>query len=286
MSILLGILFLLAGSEIASATERIAPFLQARQTPLQLFVREIDPATRAGAAVRIVRYGQGGGLDNPGALELPEVGRAFVLHSYDLLIPGERDIEVRHLPQYDPWLRLSRDSWVIPRREERIELIQGTVLWQAGDAALPELELAAGDYTIRGQGTAEVRRVNGAGASLTVRVMSGRFEVSRQDQLVSVPAAGQERRFDLDALDQPDAEQAVIDLLLQQVERSTLELFHGELTGDRLEQLEQAALQGAAVYARSAVQVSVPGSGRVPPDVLLRYLGDALRILSVQVRRM
>lgn len=263
----------------------IAPSLGARSVELPLFIREVDGTVQPGPAARILRYGQRGTQEEPGSLNLPEVGRAFTVYSYDLLVPGRRTVEARILPDYQPWVTIDTDGWVVMMGVDTIELVQGGIRWLADHGGEAPLHITAGEYRITGAGTMHLRRHNHGAGTLSITVDRGRFEVFQGDELVSVPAAGQQRQFPLSNPETPQDEEEHLRELLHQLERATLELFRAPLTGDRVVQLQHGVLDFLPVYARSETVGSVPGHGHVPPDVLLRYLGDGLRMLSVSTSR-
>ncbi len=263
------------------AQSALAPSLGTRSTELPLFIREVDATVQPGRGTRIVRYGQRGTQEEPGSLDLPEVGRAFTVYAYDLLVPGRHIVEARILPDYQSWVTLETDGWVVMTGADSIELVQGGIRWHADHGGEMPLSITAGEYRITGSGTMHLQRQNHGSGTLSIAAERGRFEVFRGEELVSVPAAGQQRQFPLDNPETAQGEEDQLQAFLHQLERGTLELFRAPLTGDRLVQLQRAVLHFLPVYARSETVGSVPGHGNVPPDVLLRYLGDGLRMLSV-----
>lgn len=286
-----------------SAPVQVAPAIPAADAPLDLFVREIDGGGAQGGSVRILRYGHRGALERPGVLEIPEVGRAFVLHAYDLIAPVSRTVEVRRMPDYQAWLEIAGGSHAITLSERWVELLYGDVVWRSVEFARETEQpvLSAGPLIVTGRGRVQVRRINHDRDRLSLIVENGRFEVFREDTLIAVLGAGQARDFSVgtesDGVAANDGEAPVEGFharyrrernhLEKVLEDSTLRLYHGPLSGDALTSLWEQVLRFGPLYA-SAESRALPG---IPdPDVDMRTLGAAVRILGAfrfqPVRRM
>ncbi|POQ99096.1 hypothetical protein AU468_10800 [Alkalispirochaeta sphaeroplastigenens] len=263
-----------------------APGVPAREATLDLFVRELQEGALRGETVRVVRYGQAGTLLRPGVLELPRQGRAFSLKPYDLVVSVERPLEIRRLPDYAGLFEVAPASMVIAVSESRFELLQGSLEWiddRGGD-----LLLSLGDLILSGRGRVEVQRRTppGGGTSpgeqLRMKVITGRFELRRGEELLAVLGSGHERTLDLpgrSSQDGPEAEafarsREALETLL---EEAVLSLYRGPLTGDRLVALWEAVCDFGPRYARAEAR----GFAGIPhPDEALRSLGEALRLLK------
>lgn len=260
----------------------LVPAIPARERELDLFTREIGGGSPREPAVRILRYGRRGSLERPGALDIPQVGRAFILHAYDLLAPVGRTVEVRRMPGYRGWLEFEPGAFAIPLEEQRFELVYGGARWQTGNDDTSDLRVTAGPLLVRGRGEARLDRFPGGDGTdgLRLRVLRGRFEVLRGDELLAVLAPEQERRF---ALEGDDREGPVTDLALARtrisegLEEATIRLQKGELPADLQAELWESVLELGPLYAHAEVN-ALPN---VPhPDLLLRFLGEALRLLA------
>lgn len=268
----------------AAAQVLPVPVLPARERELDLFTREVGGGTPGGGAVRILRYGRRGTPARPDVLDIPQVGRAFILQAYDLLAPTTRTVEIRRLPGYGSWLQAEPGSFAIPLDEDRFELVYGTVRWQTGQEDTSDLGITAGPFLFRGRGEALLRRLPGQDGRdvLHVEILRGRFQVSRGETLLAVLAPGREQRFHLNGeerLDSADALAAARRTLAERLAAATLRFYEeGSLPGDVTAELWEAVLELAPRYAHAEVH-ALPEVAN--PDLLLRYMGEALRLLAV-----
>lgn len=276
----------LSGQEIDDRTGGIpVPPVPAREESLDLFVREIGGGLPRERSVRIVRYGGRGSPRRPGVLDIPEVGRAFVLQKFDLIAPVGRAVEVRRLPGYRGWLEFYPGSYAVAITQHWFELAYGRAVWRTDADDTQDLQLTAGPLTIRGRGEFLLERGGVGGETVLLEVMSGRFEVSRSDQLIAAVGAGQTRRFPTAEPSDPGEEAQTFSVRFAayraQVERgleeATFRLIEGPLTGDTLARLWDAAVAFAPFYGYAEAN-AVPGI--LNPDLALRSLGETLRLLT------
>lgn len=259
--------------------EILLPPMPVRERELDLFVREIGGGTAGSGAVRILRYGSRGSLERPGSLDIPGRGRAFVLHSYDLLAPQGRAVEVRRLPGYRGWLEFEPGSFALALGEDRFELLYGSAVWRTGDEDTAALSLSAGPIRLRGRGEIRLERSLTTGNELVLEAVRGRFEITRAGALTAVLAPGQTRRILLtpeEGFDHALLERAWGELE-HRLHDATLRLLEGPLSGEMVTTLWEAVLVVAPMYAHGEVQ----GVPDIPhPDLLLRAIGDALRLIG------
>lgn len=259
-----------------------APAIPARREPLDLFVREVGGDRARPGSVRIVRYGRRGSPEQPDVLDLPRAGRAFVLHAYDLVAPVERTVEVRYLPGYGAWLELSPGSLAVAVAEDHFDLAYGSVRWIADTEAATDLRLTAGPWFIQGRGEGRVTRSADSGGQLELVVAGGRFEIYREDEPVAVVRAGESRNVSLQGDGVPVEDPAeslarAAAVLAELLQEMTVTLYGGAPPGDKLHQLREAARELAALYGHAEVN-ALPGVSH--PDLMVRSLGEALRILN------
>ncbi len=256
----------------------VAPPIPARLQELDLFVREAEGGRGTVEPIRILRYGHRGSLEYPGALDIPGVGRAFVLHTYDLVAPRSRAVEVRRLPEYRGWLQFAPGAYAIPLGQKRFELAVGVVYWRTGDDDTRDLVVSAGPVAVRGRGELRIERSGANGATLDLVVERGRFEVLRGGDLETVIAAGQSRRFSLDDRSVPATafagRRSDLERLLAEL---AITLHDGTPSGEVLLQLWELVRDLVPRFALGEINAS-PGVDR--PDLFLRSLGEALRLLA------
>jgi hypothetical protein len=289
------------GSEFSEPGRlRVAPLIPAREEPLDLFVREIGGGERSGTTPWILRYGARGSLQRPGVLDIPPAGRAFVLHTYDIVAPTRGVVEVRRLPDYRSWMEFSPGTLAVPVSEDRFELLYGRASWNAERHGMEDLRLTAGILTIRGRGQMRIERPVHPEDLLHLEVVRGRFEVFRGERIVAVLGAGQtrtlapaqedrdssgeQRGHSLPGPSERDGDDPFLerfnrerDLLEQRLHEATLLLFGGPLTGDTLTGLWDAVLRFGPLYGFAEANAQ---PGIVNPDLALHALGDTLRLLA------
>lgn len=292
---------------------RVAPVIPAREEPLNLFVREIGGGDPRGTATWILRYGARGSLQRPGVLNIPPVGRAFVLHAYDIVAPTRRVVEVRRLPDYRSWLEFTPGTLALPVSGERFELLHGHARWNAERHEAEDLRLTAGTLTIRGRGEVRIERNVFPEDTVRLEVLRGRFEIYRDEELTSVLGAGQTRSFTSMPEDQntseedrrggpaaghppaaehrpsaghpPATEHEIFlerfnrhrEYLEQRLHDATLLLFGGPLSGETLSVLWNAVLRFGPLYGYAEANTQ---PGLVNPDLALHALGETLRLLA------
>jgi len=280
--VLAGIAILLVAGGVPPAAAQegrlLAPPLPGAAEALDtLVLREVPIAETAGIPLRIVRFGHAGSLDRPEALNLPdEGGRAFAPRGYDWVRSNDRTVEVRERGSFAGIVSIAPDSQVIIISGGQIELLTGTVSYTRLEPDAPETAVTAGVITVRGRGRGSIERTPSA---LLVDVTAGRLEVYRDGALQGILGAGQSRRYEIDpdhAAGDADFAEGVEELrgLLS---GALADLRDGVVTGDRLAEIWEVTRHVAAGYAALEIRTD---SSVTAPDVILRDIGEALRILG------
>lgn len=264
-----------AGTDTAGGAPEgpLAPAIPPRGEAIDAFIaREVPIAERAGVPVRVVRLGHAGTLERPETLELPdEGGRAFALYRFDWLRANDRDVEIRLRTSFDPVVVLNQAAQVVVVSPGQMELLSGTLEWEYRSGDGTNFAVTAGAVTVRGRGVATLTR-DTAGVSL--QVVAGRFDVYRDGSVVAVAGAGQRRTFsvpvDLSVATARSQLQTELDAALRDLRGDTV-------GGERLANLWELTTVNGALYApledRSDPRIE-------DPDIFLREIGEALRILA------
>ncbi|MFW5643511.1 MAG: hypothetical protein ACOCYQ_05735 [Alkalispirochaeta sp.] len=256
----------------------LAPPLPGTSEPLDtLAVREVPVAETDGIPLRIVRFGHAGSLDRPEALNLPEEGgRTFAPYAFDWVRSNDRTVEIRERGTFARIVSLAPEGQVIIVSPGQIELLTGTVRYTRLEAGAPETVVTAGGITIRGRGRGTIER---APDELRVDVTAGRLEVFQDETLLGILGAGQSGRYMVDPDRSFDDNTFTdgVDGLRGLLSDALVDLRDGAVTGDRLAEIWEVTRRVASEYAVFEIRTD---SSIEAPDVILRDIGEALRILG------
>jgi hypothetical protein len=253
----------------------LAPPVPAPRNELDLLLNAPESTTPPGSDLEVIRYGHGGSVLRPAALDLPGEITAITLHRWDWLHLEGRDLEIALRNPYRRWLRMHAGTQGVIVSADRIELFGGALDWLDEEVSADSRTVSSGPVVVGGRGTARIIRDP---RELTVVVGTGRFEVEHEGRLVAVLGPGQHGAFATvrDASD-PDLDQTLSEL------RSALDgalerlLSEGTVTGDDVATLWEGVVRIGPAYfaAERGRDPTVP-----PPDAIRREVGEALRLLG------
>ncbi|MFW5826924.1 MAG: hypothetical protein ACOCU4_02470 [Alkalispirochaeta sp.] len=251
--------------------ERLAPSLPAGSQTLELLLAVPDTDPPVGSDLEVVRLGQAGRLARPNALDIPERPQALELMGWDWLRPQGRALELAARDPYRVWLELHDGMQGVLVTSSHLELFWGTVEWNDTTDSAAERHVSAGDTLIRGRGTARITR---DGTGVSVAVETGRFEVEERGRLTTVVAAGQQHVVpDQEGITDRSAEP------LREAHRDVLEILinRDRPDGATLSLLWERIVEAGPWYSYAEERRL---SGVAHPDLILRDMGEVLRILA------
>ncbi|MCG8479909.1 MAG: hypothetical protein MI724_12495 [Spirochaetales bacterium] len=260
---------------------RLAPSVPFESRELALLVVERGGSGAGERPLEVVRYGLGGSLRRPVALDLPVEGRSIVLEAWDWLRLTDRALALIDPADYDQWLHLEPGTQGLVLSEGRFELFRGAVHWLGENEDVIRSEVTSGDLIVTGRGRAWIRR---RGTDVELTVERGRFEIERGDTLIAVASAGQERIVAVDdAFAVAERGGAGLfterrDRLVRELDAALLALLaDGTLDGNTLVRLWEAVLRFGPVFAAAEAMRAPWVTG---PEVARSDIGEALRLLG------
>ncbi|MFW6228637.1 MAG: hypothetical protein ACOC2V_04180, partial [Alkalispirochaeta sp.] len=189
---------------------------------------------------------------------------------------NDRTVEIRERGTFARIVSLAPEGPVIIVSPGQIELLTGTVRYTRLEAGAPETAVTAGGITIRGRGRGTIERVPD---ELRVDVTAGRLEVFRDETLLGILGAGQSGRFVVDpdrSFDDTTFADGV-DGLRGLLSDALVDLRDDVVTGEHLAAIWEVTRRVASEYAVLEIRTD---SSVEAPDVILRDIGEALRILG------
>ncbi len=269
------VLVMLVLVEGAAQEWSLAPRLPSNRRQLELFVRERLPREAVGRPVRVLRFGHAGDLERPGVLDLPFEGRSFQVEAFDWISAGDRTVEARRLPSYSRWLELGPRGHMLLISEDRAYLGYGTIRF-FGDGAYAS-QLLVGSISISGLGNAQIER---QADLLVVEVENGRYDLTRDGDLIASVGAGRRREIVLLGRDRADPDTApqqftALGETLDEV--LFVESPEPLVDGGQLLSIWDRLAPVITVYARSEYERR---DWVGYPDIWERRIGEALRVLA------
>jgi hypothetical protein len=260
----------------------LAPPVPAPTRQLDLLVSAPESVAPPGSDLEVIRYGHGGSVLRPAALDLPGEISAISLHRWDWLHLDGRDLEIALRAPYRRWLRMHAGSQGIIVSADRLELLGGTVDWLDETVDADFRSVSSGPVAVVGRGTARIIRDSG---EVTVAVGVGRFEIERAGRLVAVLGPGQRGTFPtVEVSSDSGTAEGVPDLEstlpgLRSALNTALEqlLSQESLAGEDAAALWEAIVRTGPAYfaAHRSRDPSVPA-----PDAIRREIGEALRLIG------
>ena len=265
-----------AFAQEVSAEDRFAPRLPDRSDPLSLVFVRPDNRPPTGSDVDIVRFGQAGRTARPNALSLPADVTGLELKAWDWIKPRGASVAMVHVEPYREWVRLEDGMHGVIISDTHLEVFHGAVEWRASRRGAADHHISMASFSVSGEGHARIVR---DGRSVRIEVRAGRFDVEVNGELSVVLAGGQEREFTLPGgPERESATLASLERLHNRLNDVQERLVEGRpLTGDVLASLWEAVVEFGPYYAVAEANRS---AWFPHPDVVMRDIGEALRILA------